>query len=459
MAAGRASLEHFRDSAALVNCGADGPFDYSLLIGKLALTDVDGNSQVIESDTNAASGTIATVRPSLYDVAAEGGVVCIKILRTDVDVCLDQLHRVNRASVAEAEDEDKLCSTRSLILDLEEDIATERLQLPSAPELAVRIRGAVSKDNCISQTIARLSADDPALAVKILKIANSPFSHAKHNISTLDNSVARIGMHTVSELIVCFSLKDLFNSNIPSMRLKFAELVGESVRTGACASVIAGRSAPAFADQLLVAGVLSNLGALPILARLSQQLDFAGNRGEADAILTKFTPRLPASERVSSRISRTVNRPPNWDAFCKLSTAWASSRSSNHGHGGTWVCAMLPSKLDVYLCDDFVGHLVTSVSGEWSFVYAAGMLAHESAVLPVSLTMLHRNTTYRGDAVYSLFSNLLPEGELRRRIAQSLGLSANNDFALLARIAGDCPGAYLSACPVRTFRRAAPGGS
>ena len=330
LAAGRASLEHFRNSTAVVNCGANDPFDYFLLNGKLMLTDIDGNSQVIESDTGAASSAVATVRPSLYDVAAEGGVVCIKILRTDVDVFRDQLRRVNQAKVAEVdddEDEDQLCSTRSLILDLEEDIATERLQLPSAPELAVRIRSTVSKDNCTNQTIAQLIAADPALAAKILKIANSPLCRGEHNISTLDDAVGRIGMHTVSELIVCFSLKDLFNSNIPSMRLKFAELVGESVRTGACASVIAGRSAPAFADQSLVAGLLSNLGALPILARLSQQPDLAENLAEADAVLTEFTPRIGAM------ICKA------WGLGEQFAQATANARNWNHAAHGEFTLA------------------------------------------------------------------------------------------------------------------------
>jgi len=39
------------------------------------------------------------------------------------------------------------------------------------------------------------------------------------------------------------------------------------------------------------------------------------------------------------------------------------------------------------------------------------------------------------------FSNLLPESELRRIIARKLGLSENNDFALLEAVGGECAGA------------------
>ena len=46
-----------------------------------------------------------------------------------------------------------------------------------------------------------------------------------------------------------------------------------------------------------------------------------------------------------------------------------------------------------------------------------------------------------GPQVRAVFTNLLPEGHIRHRLVRSLGLSANNDFGLLARIAGDCHGA------------------
>jgi len=39
------------------------------------------------------------------------------------------------------------------------------------------------------------------------------------------------------------------------------------------------------------------------------------------------------------------------------------------------------------------------------------------------------------------FAGLLPEGDLRRRIAQQCQLSRANDFGLLAAIGGDCAGA------------------
>lgn len=86
------------------------------------------------------------------------------------------------------------------------------------------------------------------------------------------------------------------------------------------------------------------------------------------------------------------------------------------------------------------GRLSESAAGLWSFVYASKSGA-QGAEPPISLALPRRQNVYQGDRVRAVFCNLLPEGEIRVRLAQSLGISERNDFALLARLAGDCPGA------------------
>ena len=100
----------------------------------------------------------------------------------------------------------------------------------------------------------------------------------------------------------------------------------------------------------------------------------------------------------------------------------------------------MASELEVLLHDQLVGHLVEGEGSDWSFVYTDR--AHAArATPPVSLALPRRRQAHRGPQVRAVFTNLLPEGHIRHRLARSLGLSANNDFGLLARIAGDCHGA------------------
>ena len=96
--------------------------------------------------------------------------------------------------------------------------------------------------------------------------------------------------------------------------------------------------------------------------------------------------------------------------------------------------------LDVHLCDQPVGRLSESAAGLWSFEYSELLGSGEGDSLPVSLALPRRQRVHVGDRVRAVFANLLPEGEIRRRLAQSLGMSERNDFALLGRLAGDCHG-------------------
>lgn len=110
-------------------------------------------------------------------------------------------------------------------------------------------------------------------------------------------------------------------------------------------------------------------------------------------------------------------------------------------HGPTWNRPMT-RQLEVMLGSQQAGHLVETGPGGWAFVYAdTGPDGAEALPHPVSLALPRFRQTHHGDAVRAVFANLLPDGELRRRLAQSLGLSESNELGLLARLAGDCAGA------------------
>ena len=283
VAAGRASLARFRDGDVVLEQGSNDDDDYILLDGKVALTDGNGATKTVAAGTLEATNIISPLRPSLYDVRASGLVVCAKLPRTEMSILREHVEYGDKMSLEEVSDD--LSATVSLVSDLENDIAADRLRLPSLPDIALRLRDVLSTKACSNQRVAELISADPSVAAKILKVANSPLCRGTATIVNLPDAVGRIGMHTVSELIICFSLRDLFDTSSRSIRERFAQLVGVSVRIGACASVIAERAALNNADQALVAGLLSNIGAFPILERLALRPDVVKDPAKADIVI------------------------------------------------------------------------------------------------------------------------------------------------------------------------------
>jgi len=96
-------------------------------------------------------------------------------------------------------------------------------------------------------------------------------------------------------------------------------------------------------------------------------------------------------------------------------------------------------ELEVWLFADRVGTLAL-VDGRLNFCYAPGWLSQPDAVaLSASLPLQAESFDDRKARPY--FAGLLPEGEMRRLIAQQSQVSLQNDFSLLDRIGGECAGA------------------
>ncbi len=110
----------------------------------------------------------------------------------------------------------------------------------------------------------------------------------------------------------------------------------------------------------------------------------------------------------------------------------------------------MANELEVFLARRAVGHLVETTPSAWTFVY--NEQADPDVSGPLGVALPRSRERHHGPAVQAVFANLLPDGALRERLAQSLGLSAGNDFALLARVARECVGAIALRAPGAAWR-------
>lgn len=98
------------------------------------------------------------------------------------------------------------------------------------------------------------------------------------------------------------------------------------------------------------------------------------------------------------------------------------------------------SGLDVYLQEQKIGRLWLNEKRRFVFQYNTEWIGQQDAV-PLSLSLPLRAEQFPDDLARPFFSNLLPEADIKRVIAQRLRISQNNDFAMLNSIGGECAGA------------------
>ncbi|MBG6075365.1 type II toxin-antitoxin system HipA family toxin [Polaromonas sp. CG_9.11] len=108
----------------------------------------------------------------------------------------------------------------------------------------------------------------------------------------------------------------------------------------------------------------------------------------------------------------------------------------------------MPKQLTVWLFGRLVGTLA-QIDGRLGFSYAPEWLAQTDAV-PMSQSLPLQPDPFDDRATRPFFAGLLPEGDMRKLVAQALHVSRQNDFALLDGIGGECAGAVTLLEPGQT---------
>ena len=85
-----------------------------------------------------------------------------------------------------------------------EDLLSDTIRLPSPPAIAVRILDAVKKDDSSFSELAAIIQRDPALAARILKVANSSFYCLPFKASSIEKALPVLGMNALKNIALSF---------------------------------------------------------------------------------------------------------------------------------------------------------------------------------------------------------------------------------------------------------------
>lgn len=98
--------------------------------------------------------------------------------------------------------------------------------------------------------------------------------------------------------------------------------------------------------------------------------------------------------------------------------------------------------LTVYFHSEKAGVLSQNTLGRFSFRYDATWLTSPQAH-PISQSLPLREGIFEEEECTGFFGGLLPEDYNRELIARNLGITSQNDYAMLKEIGGECAGAVM----------------
>jgi len=178
--------------------------------------------------------------------------------------------------------------------ELSAELAGGDVRLPSFPDIAQRVQRALEDPRATPVQVARVIGIDAALAVRVLRLANSAFLNPSAKpITELQQAVNRLGHQLVRCTAVSFALQQMNSGDrVAALRPQLQELWRKGTLVASIAYVLARETRAANPDEALVAGLMHNIGSLYIAVRAHQHGAVLGADDAATRVLNNGHPRI-----------------------------------------------------------------------------------------------------------------------------------------------------------------------
>lgn len=157
------------------------------------------------------------------------------------------------------------------IAALMEDVSSGQLELPTLPEIALKVRKLVDDPMTPADRIARLIGTDAALSARLLQVANSVFFRGLNSVENVRTAVVRLGGVCVRNVVTSLVTRQLYQADsMGPVKQELLNLWVHGTRVAAISHVLAQRFTRLNPDEAMLAGLIHDIGMLPILRRASQ---------------------------------------------------------------------------------------------------------------------------------------------------------------------------------------------
>ncbi|PHS68196.1 MAG: hypothetical protein COB23_09475 [Methylophaga sp.] len=158
-----------------------------------------------------------------------------------------------------------------VIASITDDIKNNKLSLPSPPDLLVKTRQIMRDDKTTSNDIAELVKHDANISGRLIKIANSVLFGARIPSTTVNAAVSRLGFKTVQNLITGLAIAQNFMSlNLRGLESYIEQIWQQSNKVASISYALAAKKSNVDPEQALLAGMVHNIGVLPLMLRLNK---------------------------------------------------------------------------------------------------------------------------------------------------------------------------------------------
>ncbi len=147
-----------------------------------------------------------------------------------------------------------------------DELLYDSLESLSLPDVYIRLREVMESDNASMSDVAEVLSLDPALAARILRMANSAFYGFRSQIDTIPRAANLLGMQKIHDLALTASVSKAFEG-VTNDLMDIDTFWYRSLHCGFLAQAIAEGSGMRNPESMFVRGLLHDIGHLVLFNR------------------------------------------------------------------------------------------------------------------------------------------------------------------------------------------------
>jgi HD-like signal output (HDOD) protein len=170
------------------------------------------------------------------------------------------------------------------------ELSSGKIDLPSFPEIATRVRQVLQDPKSSIDQVVRLVGSEPALAARLMRVSNaSAFNRSGKQVTDLRTAINRIGYSMVRSAAMAFAMSQLRRgAKLERLQSRLDQLWQISTQVAALAYVLARTCSKVNPDEALLTGMMHGIGKLYIMTRAAQHPELFVDNETLDEICASW---------------------------------------------------------------------------------------------------------------------------------------------------------------------------
>lgn len=157
------------------------------------------------------------------------------------------------------------------------ELKSGKLVLPVLPDVALKVNDITGSPDSNIADLSEVILSDAALSAELLRVANCALYRGRVPVDNVQTAITRLGLKMVRNLVSSLVLQQMFQAPSGGIADRLQALWQHSADVAAICHVLSSKVPGIPSDEAMLAGLLHDIGVLPILLKADDRPELLQN--------------------------------------------------------------------------------------------------------------------------------------------------------------------------------------